>query len=94
MAWLLSVSMVALGEDLGFSSQQPHVSQLLISPVPGDMTPSSGLLRHQACMYRYTWRQNTHFFFFNCKEKKEAKLYLKASDRAGIHLSAHRQAVH
>lgn len=64
MVWLLSVSMVALGEDLGFSSQQPHVSQLLISPVPGDMMPSSGLLRHQACMYRYTYGGKTHIVFF------------------------------
>lgn len=35
MAWLLSVSMVALGEDLGFSSQQPRVSQLLIAQFQG-----------------------------------------------------------
>ena len=45
-----------LPEGPGFNSQHPHInSQLSMTPVPGDLMPSSGLCRH--CMhvvYRHT----------------------------------------
>lgn len=56
------------------STPSTHLAALnpLLTPVPGDPTPSSGLHRHQAHKwYRFTCRKNTH----TCKKKLFKLLY-------------------
>lgn len=46
----------------GFDSQHTHGgTQLSVTPVPGDLTPSSGFcVPCTYVVYRHTWRQSTH----------------------------------
>lgn len=51
-------TLAAFAEGLGFGFQHPHVSQPPITPLPGDLLPSSGLLGHSMYLVHiYTDRQ-------------------------------------
>lgn len=54
--------LLTLLKDSGFSSQHKHgSSQLILTPVPKDLTPTSGFCRHWACMWcTYMHAKHSH----------------------------------
>ena len=54
--------MAALPEKPGSIPSTPGRSQLFVTPVLGDPTPSSDLLRYQACKGAYAYMQATYLY--------------------------------